>query len=118
MKQELLTPSPSNLTVYVFVLYFHMALLLTVLVNSSSIHSGFSVAAMFVTGDLAVCLADTIKCETETVNEPLILGAFAELRKETQLLQSCLYVRPFAWTYSNIREIWYLSIFRNSVEKV
>jgi len=82
MKKELLTPSPSNLTVYVFVLYFHRALLLTVLLNLSSMHSGLSVAAMFVTGDLTVCIADTIKCETETVSEPLILGAFSKLRKD------------------------------------
>ena len=54
------TPSPSNLTVYVFVLYFHRALLLTVLLNLSSMHSGFRVAAMFVTGDLTVCVADTV----------------------------------------------------------
>ena len=60
MEQELFTPSPSNLTVYVFVLYFHRALLLTVLLNLSSMHSGFRVAAMFVTGDLTVCVADTV----------------------------------------------------------
>jgi hypothetical protein len=83
MKQKLLTSSPSDLTGYVFVLDFHRALLLTRLLNLSSMHSGFSVAAMFVTGDLTVCIADTIKCETETVSEPLILGAFAKLRKET-----------------------------------
>jgi hypothetical protein len=48
-------------------------------------HSEFSIAAMFVTGDLTVCIADTVKCETETERESelLILGAFAELRKET-----------------------------------
>jgi hypothetical protein len=80
MKQELLTPSPSNLIVYVFVLHFDRALMLTVLLNLSSMHSGFSVAAMFVS-DLTVCIADTIKCETEVVREPLILGAFAQLQK-------------------------------------
>jgi hypothetical protein len=45
-------------------------------------HSGFSVAAMFVTGNLTVCIADTLKCETETLSELLILGTFRELRKE------------------------------------
>ena len=102
MKQQLFTPSPSNLTVYVFVLHFHRALLLTVLLNLWSMHSGFSVAAMFVTGDLTVCIADTVECEREreTVSEPLILGAFAELRKETIsfIISVCTAVRSHGTT--------------------
>jgi len=55
---------------------------------------------MFVTGDLTVCIADTVKCETETVSEPLILCAFAELRKETIsfIVSVCTAVRSHATT--------------------
>ena len=63
-------------------------------------HSGFSLAAMFVTGDLTVCIADTLKCETATVSELLILGAFRELRKETVIffIYVCTSVRSHGTT--------------------
>lgn len=50
----------------------------------------------------------------------LFLGAFAEMRKMTSLSHVCPFVsiEQLGSNWKNFREIWYLSTFRKSAEKI
>jgi len=51
-----------------------------------------------------------------------VLGAFAKLRKATiSFAMSALVsvrIEPFGSHWTNIREIWYLRVFRKSIEEI